>query len=140
MVFCALCDGAVHCWFIFCACLVMVQCTLLGLACWLPCESHMATAVILAKRNHVSYDFAVGHWSADLLLTDDVVLLPPAIGPTLGTSFVLWALCHPLQRDGFSCTGPTVVYRDKSTGLMLVMEYLFDWTWVWPTKTLRVWL
>ena len=31
----------------------------------------------------------------------------------------------PLQRGGFSCTGPTAVDRDKSTGLMLIMEYLF---------------
>ena len=98
---------------------------LLGLACWLPCESCMAAAVILAKRNHFSYDFAVGCQPANLLLTDDVVLLPPAIGPTLGASFELWALCHPLWRGGFSCTRPMAVYRDKSTGLMLIMEYLF---------------
>ena len=67
------------------------------------------------KRNHFLYDFVVGCQLADLLLAD-VVLLPPAIGPTLGASFVLQALCHPLQRGGFSCTGPTAVYRDKSTG------------------------
>ena len=34
-------------------------------------------------------------------------------------------LDHPLRRGGSSCTGPTAVYRDKSTGLMLIMEYLF---------------
>ena len=115
MVFCVLCDGAVHCWFIFC-----VPCD--GAAhCWgrPPCESHMAAAVILAKRNHFLYDFAVDCQLADLLLTDEVVLLPPAIGPTLGASFVLQALCHPLQRGGFSCTGPMVVDKDKSTSLML---------------------
>ena len=38
---------------------------------------------------------------------------------------LLRALCHPLQRGGFSCTGPMAMYRDKSTGLMLIMEYLF---------------
>ena len=75
----------------------------------------MATAVNFAKRTHFSYNFAVGHWPADLLLTDNVVLLPPAIGPALGANFVLWALCHPLQRGGFSCTGPMTVDRDKST-------------------------
>ena len=36
-----------------------------------------------------------------------------------------WALCHSLWRGGFLCTGPMAVYRDKSTGLMLIMEYLF---------------
>ena len=85
----------------------------------------MAAAVIFVKRNHFSYNFLVSHQPANLLLTDDVVLLPPAIGPTLGASFVLWALCHPLWRGGFSCTGPMAVYRDKSTSLMLIMEYLF---------------
>ena len=31
----------------------------------------------------------------------------------------------PLQRGGFSCAGPTAVDRDKSTGLMLIIGYLF---------------
>ena len=31
----------------------------------------------------------------------------------------------PLQRGGFSCAGPMAADRDKSTGLMLIMEYLF---------------
>ena len=73
----------------------MVQCTA-GLGCWPPCKSCMVAAVFFTKRNHFSYDFAVSRWPADLLLTDEVVLLPPAIGPTLGASFVLWALCHHL--------------------------------------------
>ena len=42
-----------------------------------------------AKRNHFSYNFAVSHQPADLLLTVDVVCLPPAIGPTLGANFVV---------------------------------------------------
>ena len=87
--------------------------TLLELACWPPCESCMVTYFV--KRNHFSYDFVVNHQPADLLFAD-VVLLPPTIGPTLCASFVSWALCHPLQRGGFSCTGPMAVYRDKSTG------------------------
>ena len=38
----------------------------------------------------------VGHWLADLLLTDDVGILPPAIGPTLGASFVVAGFMPPL--------------------------------------------
>ena len=56
------------------------------------------------KRNHFSYDFVVSHWAANLLLTGAVVCLPPTIGPTLGTNFVVAGLCHPLQTGvgGFS--------------------------------------
>ena len=60
------------------------------------------------------YNFAVGHQPANLLLAD-VVPLPPTIGPTLGASFLSGALGHPLQRGGFLCTGPTVVYREEGT-------------------------
>ena len=38
----------------------------------------------------------VGCQLADLLLTDDVALLPPAIGPTLGASFVVMGFMLPL--------------------------------------------
>ena len=41
------------------------------------------------KRNHFLYDFAVGCRLADLLLTLNVVCLPPAIGTTLGANFVV---------------------------------------------------
>ena len=82
------------------------------------------------------YDFAVGHWPADLLLTD-VVLLPPTIGPTLGTSFVSQALGHPLQRGGFMCTQPTTVYREKGTNYDVDDVIFIDWTGVWSMKTLN---
>ena len=98
----------------------MVQYTALSSVSWPVgcqplCESRMVTAVILQKEITFRMTLQLAIWPADLLLAD-VVLLPPAIGPTLGASFVSWALGHPLQRGGFSCTGPTVVYRDKSTG------------------------
>ena len=41
------------------------------------------------KINLFLYNFAVGHRVADLLLLLMIASLPPAIGPTLGTSFRL---------------------------------------------------
>ena len=76
----------------------------------------MVAAVILQKEITFHMTLQVGHWPADLLLAD-VVLLPPAIGPTLGASFVSQALGHPLCRGVASrALGLQLVYRDKSTG------------------------
>ena len=63
------------------------------------------------------YGIVVGCQPADMLLAVIVLLdcLPPTIGPTLGASFLSQTLCHPLQRGGFSCTGPMAVDRDKGT-------------------------
>ena len=51
----------------------------------------------LAEINRFLYDFVVGRRAADLLLLlMMIVSLPPAIGPTLGTSFwLLWVLGYP---------------------------------------------
>ena len=68
------------------------------------------------KGNCFSYDFAVSHWLADLLLTGVVVCLPPTIGPTLGTNFVVvQAICLPLQTGVASRAlgGLWLVDRDK---------------------------
>ena len=135
MVFCATCDGAVHCWFIFCA-----PCD--GAAhCWSWPVGHLVKVIwsllFFFKRNHFSYDFAVGHWPANLLLTDDVVLLPPAIGPTLGASFVVTGFMPPLA-EGW-------LLMHWAYGSVQRQKHRFDvdngificWTWVWPSKTLR---
>ena len=82
---CLLCtgDGKVHCWLP----LEHLQwySMLLGSAALQKLYIHCYS---LTKRNHFSYNFAVSCCPANLLLTVNVVCLPPAIGPTLGTNFV----------------------------------------------------
>ena len=51
------------------------------------------------------YDFAVSLWLADSLLADVAMPLSPAIGPTLGTSFVVAGFRPPLQRVGCHALG-----------------------------------
>ena len=96
MMYCLLCtcDGMEHCCIAF-GVLVMVQHTArFGLSAVLL-KSYICCC-FFTKRNRFLYDFAVGHWPADLLLTGVLVCLPPTIGPTLGTNFVVAGLCHPL--------------------------------------------
>ena len=69
----------------------------------------------LAERNHFLYNFTVGLQLANLLLADVAMPLSPAIGPTLGASFVVAGFKPPLQRIGPSGTRPMAVYRDKHT-------------------------
>ena len=91
-IYCLLCacDGMAHCWIAFWA-LVMVQhIARVGLSATLL-KSYICCCSFM-KRNHFLYDFVVGHQLANLLLTVDVVCLPPAIGPTLGANFC----CHRL--------------------------------------------
>ena len=71
------CDGMAHCWIAF-GVLVMVQC-IAGVG--------LSAALLKLYIHCFSYDFMVGRWLANLLLTDDVMHLPPAIGPTLGANF-----------------------------------------------------
>ena len=57
----------------------------------------------LMERNHFLYDFAVGLQPANPLLADVAMPLSPAIGPTLGASFVVaWA-------SGLPCKGLAVM-------------------------------
>ena len=92
------CDGAAHC---------QVGLSVTLLKSYIRCCSFV-------KRNYFLYNFAVGHWVADLLLTVDVASLPPAIGPTLGANFWLsQALSYPHWKGSLSCTGPMAVDRDK---------------------------
>ena len=57
-----------------------------------------------AEINRFLYDFAVSCRVADLLLLLMIVSLPPAIGPTLGTSFrLLWGLDYPHRLGSASC-------------------------------------
>ena len=79
------------------------------------------------------YDFAVGLWLADPLLTDGAESLSPAIGPTLGANFVVAGFEPPLQRGGPSCTGPMAVYRNKRVALMIIAD-LLHWTRVWSLQ------
>ena len=65
----------------------MVQCTG-GIGLLAALQKSYFHCCSFAERNHFSYDFSVRCQLADLLPTDDVVCLPPAIGPTLGTNFV----------------------------------------------------
>ena len=91
------CDGVVHCWITFVA-LVMVQHTA-GVGLSAALQKLYICCCSFVKRNHFSYDFVVGHQPADLLVTDDVVCLPPAIGPTLGANFVVMGL-RPSLSEG----------------------------------------
>ena len=139
MVFCVPCDGAAHCWFICCA-----PCD--GVAhCWSQPVGHLVKVVWLLllsckkKSPHFLYDFVVGHQPANLLLTD-VVPLPPAIGPTLGTSFVVMGFMPPLAEGwllvhwAYSSVQRQKHRFDVDNGIFIC------WTWVWPSKTLRFWL
>ena len=120
-----------HCGLIF-LCLVMVQQTA-GIGLLSVLAKLYGHCCFLMKRNHFLYDFWVSLWPANPLLADVAMPLSPAIGPTLGTSFC----CHRLQaspmKGWLSCSGPTVVHRDKHTDLM-VMEDLLYWTRVWSLK------
>ena len=59
-------------------------------------QSRMVADVFSPKGNHFSYDFVVGRWLADPLLTDGAESLSPAIGPTLGANFVVAGFEPPL--------------------------------------------
>ena len=87
MVKCTVGSSSVH--------LVMVWCTA-GVSLSATLQKSYSRCCSFAKRNHFLYDFVVAHLLADLLLTDDVALLPPAIGPTLGASFVVAGFMLPL--------------------------------------------
>ena len=68
--------------------LVMVECIV-----WVGLSATQLKLYIrcyyLTEINRFLYDFAVGCRAADLLLLLMIASLPPAIGPTLGTSFWL---------------------------------------------------
>ena len=81
------CDGTAHCWMAF-GVLVMVQ-HIAGVGLSATLLKSYIRCCSFTKRNHFSYNFAVSRRQANLLLTDDVVCLPPAIGPTLGANFVV---------------------------------------------------
>ena len=102
-MYCLLCafDGTVHCCIAF-EVLVMVQCTARVSLLAALLKSYVCCCSF-AKRNCFSYNFLVSCRPADLLLTGDVVCLPPTIGPTLGTNFVVAGLCHPLWTGVASC-------------------------------------
>ena len=70
------------------------------------------------------YDFAVDQRPANPLLTDGAESLSPAIGPTLGTNFVVVGFEPPLQTGGPLCAGPTAVYRDKQVDLIVNSQFI----------------
>ena len=117
----------------------MVQCTaylssctlqwngaLLGLACsssWQSCT----VAVVFSSKGITfctTLQLASGRLTLCLLM---VLSLSPAIGPTLGTNFVVMGFKPPLQMGGPSSAGPTAVYRDKQVDLMVIAD-LLHWT------------
>ena len=91
------CDGGVHHCIAFLA-LVMAECIV-----WVGRSATQAKSYIhccnFAEINQFLYDFAVGRWVADPLVTVDDMSLPPAIGPTLGANFqLLWVFkLSPLE-------------------------------------------
>ena len=129
--FTALCNGTVHCRFIF-LCLAMVWHTA-GIGLSTIMAKLYGCCCFLVERNHFMYDFAVSQWLADLLLTDGAESLSPAIGPTFSANFVVVGFKPPLQRGGPLCAGPTAVYRDKRVDLMVIADLLY-WTRVWSLK------
>ena len=92
------CDGSVHCWIAYWStcdgrahCLVSLSAALLKL---------YVCCYYFIEINQFLYDFAVGHWAADLLLLLMIASLPQAIGPTLGASFRLSRVLDYPHRSG----------------------------------------
>ena len=83
--------------------LVMAECIV-----WVGLSAALLNSYIrcyyFVEINRFLYNFAVGHRAADLLLLLMIVSLPPAIGPTLGTNFLLsWGLDYPHRLGSASC-------------------------------------
>ena len=86
------------------------------------------------ETNRFLYDFAVGRWAANSLVTAVDVSLPPAVGPTLGASFWLsQVLGHPPQLGAAS---RALDPRQQTETKAIVSDewYLLLWTRVWPRR------
>ena len=86
----------------------------------------------LMERNHFLYDFAVGLRPANSLLAAIAMPLSPAIGPTLGTSFVVTGFRPPPQRVGCRALGLRQ-YTETNT-LIDGNRRFICWTRVWSLE------
>ena len=116
------CDGRVHHWIAFLA-LVMVECIVwVGLSAALP-KSYVRCCSFV-EINQFLYNFAIGHWVADLLHTVDDYVSATSHRPHIGHQFsvVIGFMLSPLEGVASHALG---LQQQTETKAIDVIRWIF---------------